>query len=37
MLPSFGRKGGERIEERTVEREVDIGVDEVHTSSVDKA
>lgn len=36
LLPSFGRKGGERIEEREVKREVDPGVDEVHTPHVDQ-
>jgi hypothetical protein len=40
MLPSFGRKGGERVEERTVERDTDRAVasdlDDVHTDRVDK-
>lgn len=39
MLPSFGRKGGERVEERkVVERRDDDDdvVDEVHTSRVDR-
>lgn len=36
LLPSFGRKGGERIEERSREREVERDVDEVHTSRVDR-
>jgi hypothetical protein len=36
LLPSFGRKGGERVEEREVKREVDAGVDEVHTPRVDQ-
>lgn len=36
LLPAFGRKGGERVEEPTREREVDHDVDEVHTSRVDR-
>jgi hypothetical protein len=36
MLPSFGRKGGERVQERTVERDVERPVDDVHTTRVEK-
>jgi hypothetical protein len=41
MLPSFGRKGGERVDERTVERETDRDtardVDDVHIERVDRS
>jgi hypothetical protein len=40
MLPSFGRKGGERVQERTVERDTDRDVtrdvDDVHSERVEK-
>ncbi len=36
LLPSFGRKGGERVEQRAREREADRDVDEVHTSRVER-